>query len=123
MRRRRIAVVGFGRPGQACCTALQDADLELAGVVRRETSPRSLPAPFRDVTVARDVSELGEIHAALVCVPTLLVRSVAEEILKQRIAVIECARLNGDALAAHHKALDTYARSRKVGAVVGAGRA
>jgi diaminopimelate dehydrogenase len=122
MRRQRIAIVGFGRLGQACGAALQDvADLELAGVVRRETSPRSLPAPFRDVTVARDVSELGEIHAALVCVPTLLVRSVAEEILKQRIAVIECARLDGDALAAHHKALDTYARSRKVGAVVGAG--
>ena len=122
MRRRRIAVVGFGRLGQACCTALQDADdLELAGIVRRETSPSRLPAPLADATVARDVSELGEVHAALVCVPTLLVRSVAEEILKQRVPIVECARLEGDALAAHHKALDAYARRRKVAAVVAAG--
>jgi diaminopimelate dehydrogenase len=122
MRRLRIAVVGFGRLGQACSAALQDADdLELAGVVRRGTSPSRLPAPLADVTVVRDVSELGGVDAALVCVPTLLVRSVAEEILKQRVPIIECARLDGDALAAHHKALDAYARNRKVAAVVGAG--
>lgn len=122
MRRWRIAIVGFGRLGQACGAALQDvADLELAGVVRRDTSPSTLPAPFAGVTVARDLSELGDVHAALVCVPTLLVRGVAEGILQQRIPVIECARLEGGALAAHHKALDTFARSRKVAAIVAAG--
>jgi diaminopimelate dehydrogenase len=49
------------------------------------------------------------------------VRGVAEGILQQRIPVIECARLEGGALAAHHKALDTFARSRKVAAIVAAG--
>ena len=122
MRRSRIAIVGFGRLGQACCAAVRDAgDLELVGVVRRATSPQRLPAPFDGVSVAHDVSELGEVHAALVCVPTVLVRAVAQEILKQRVPIVECARLEGAALAAHHKALDDYARTRRVGAVVAAG--
>ncbi len=89
--------------------------------MRRETSPSALPGPFAGVTVARDIGELDDVHAALVCVPTLHVRGVAEGILQQRIPVIECAQLEGGALAAHHRALDTHARSRKVAAIVAAG--
>lgn len=122
VRRQRIAVVGFGRLGRACCAVVRDvADLELAGVVRREGSPRELRAPCAGITVARDLAELGEVHAALVCVPTSLVRAVAEGILQQRTPIIECARLDGEALVAHHRALDAYARSRRVAAIVAAG--
>jgi diaminopimelate dehydrogenase len=121
-RRRRVAVVGFGQLGQRCVEVLKDTpELELAGVVRRPESAGRLASPWDDVSVARHVSELGNVDAALVCVPTQLVRGVAEEILQRRVPIVECARLEGRALAEHHRALDTHARNHRVAAIVGAG--
>jgi diaminopimelate dehydrogenase len=121
-RRRRIAVIGFGQLGSRCVESLRGAtDFELAGVVRRRESPARLPPPWQEVAVARHVSELANVEAALVCVPTPLVLGVAEEILQRRIPIVECARLEGHALGAHHRALDTYARNHRAGAIVGAG--
>jgi diaminopimelate dehydrogenase len=121
-RRRRVAVVGFGQLGRRCMEALKEAaDLELAGVVRRQDSAARLPAPWQDVSVVRHMSELRNVDAALVCVPTQVVRGVAEEILQRHVPIVECARLEGHALAEHHRALDTYARGHRVAAIVGAG--
>ena len=123
MRRRlRIAVVGFGQLGRRCIETLQDSvDLELAGVVRRQEAAARLPPPWQGVSVVRHVSELPNVHAALVCVPTQIVHGVAQEILQHHVPVIECARLEGHALAEHHRSLDTYARNHRVPAIVGAG--
>jgi len=120
MRRIRVAIVGFGRLGRACATALRDSyDLELAGVVTR--SGAALPHPFLHVSVAGHVRELAGVDAALVCVPAEQVLGVAREILQQRLPVVECAILEGRALEAHYEALGEAARRHRVPAVVGAG--
>lgn len=118
--RLRVAIVGFGRLGRACATALRDnPDLELAGVVRRV--PAALPDPFQQVPVAGHVRELRLAEVALVCVPAETVLGVAREILQQRLPVVECAMLAGGALAAHHRDLGVAAHNHRVVALVGAG--
>jgi diaminopimelate dehydrogenase len=118
--RLRVAIIGFGRLGRACAMALQDNhDLTLAGVVRRVPAP--LPRPFQQVPVAGHVRELENPQVALLCVPTDMVLGVAREILQQRLPLVECAMLAGDALAAHHSALGEAARNHRVVSVVGAG--
>jgi len=120
MNRLRLAIVGFGRLGQACALALRDApDFELAGVVRRERGP--LPRPFEHVAVAGHPRELERASIALVCVPAQATLEVARALLQQRLPLVECAALDGGALAAHHRALGEAARRHRVPAVVGAG--
>lgn len=121
MRRLRIAVIGFGRLGRACLEALREArDLELAGVVRR-APPQRLPAPLGHAVVAGHVRELHGVEAALVCVPAGAVLGVARDLLQQRVPLVECAILEGRALAAHYAALGEAARQHRVAAIVGAG--
>jgi len=118
--RLRVAIVGFGRLGRACATALRDDhDLELVGVVRRV--PVVLPDPFQQVPVAGHLRELQNPEVALVCVPADAVLGVAREILQQRLPVAECAMLAGGALSAHHRALGEAAHNHRVAALVGAG--
>lgn len=123
MKRLRLAIVGFGNVGQACATAMREsADLELAGIVRRpESLSTPLPQPLRDVRVATHISELAAVDAALVCVPTASVLDVAQQLLQGGVPVVECASLEGNALAEHHHAIDRAAQRHRVAAVVGAG--
>jgi diaminopimelate dehydrogenase len=122
-RRNRIAVIGFGRLGKACIEALQDnSGLELAGVVRRPTSPARLAPPFAQARVARHIRDLEPpVHAALLCVPAELATALAREMLQMRIPLVECAQLEGRALEAHYTALENAATQHRVAAVVGAG--
>ena len=120
MNRLRLAIVGFGRLGQACAHALREApDFELAGVVRRNLG--ALPPPFEHVAVAGHPRELARASIALVCVPAQATLDVARELLQQRLPLVECAALEGSALAAHHRALSEAAHRHRVPAVVGAG--
>lgn len=120
MSRIRVAIVGFGALGQACAGALHDAlDLELAGVVRRSSG--ALPPPFEHVPTARHPRELNRVSVALLCVPAQATLEIAREFLQQRLPLVECAALEGGALAAHHRALGEAAHRHRVPAVVGAG--
>jgi diaminopimelate dehydrogenase len=106
MRRSRVAIIGFGRLGRAVAQALADcAELELAGIVRRGGHVRDLQAP----------------EVALVCVPAGDTLDVAGEFLQQRLAVVECAALEGAALESHHAELMRRAARHRARAVVGAG--
>lgn len=118
----RVAVIGLGRLGMACAEALLDADnLALAGIVRRPASLGPLSGRLRRIPVAAHVRDLPETDAALLCVPTECVLAVARELLQAKIPIVECARLEGQALAVHHAALDEAANRHRVTAVVGAG--
>jgi diaminopimelate dehydrogenase len=120
MKRNRLAIIGFGRLGRTCATALRDShDLELAGVVMR--SQAALPHPFEHVSVCGHVREFKGVDIALVCVPAEQVQGVARELLQQRLPLVECAILEGGALLAHHEAIGDVARRHRVPAVVGAG--
>lgn len=121
MRRLRIAVVGFGRLGRACVAGVAGShDLELAGVVSRR-APAALPAPFARVPAAAHLRELPRPEATLLCVPPGVATGVACELLQQRAPLVECAALEGNALAAHYEAIGDAAQRHRVAAVVGAG--
>lgn len=123
MRRIRLAVVGFGRLGRACLAAASEAaDLELAGVVRRaELALAPLPKPYAQVKVAGHVTELGLVDCALVCVPPAVVVSVAIELLRHGVPVVECAAVDADTLQRNQEALHAVATDKRVPAVLGAG--
>lgn len=120
-----VAVIGFGRLGQACAHALlDDPALALAGVVRHVApgqAPATLPGRLQGWPAVAHVSELGRLGAALVCVPAGAVLGVARELLQAHIPVVECAMFEGPALQAHHAALDDAAQHHRQRAVVAAG--
>jgi diaminopimelate dehydrogenase len=123
MIRYRLAIIGFGRLGKACAQAvMEDEQFTLAGIVRRpEQTTQSLSAPFQDVPVAAHISELKQVDAALVCVPTEGTIGVAHDLLQHRIPIIECATLHGEEFLAHKREIDRIASHHKVLAIVGAG--
>jgi len=122
MGRLRLAVIGSGALGAACGRALSEAaDLELAGVVRRASSPARLPAHWRDAAVVTHVRDLERIDAVLLCVPPAVTAGVAREILQLGLPIVECAILDGPAERAHYEAIDGAARNYRVQALVGAG--
>ena len=83
MQRRRLAIVGLGRLGQACAHAiLESDDLALAGLVRRaETVLNPLPTQLAGIPAVSHTSGLGAVDAVLVCLPTDLVRELATDLL------------------------------------------
>lgn len=119
MKKKRLAVIGFGRLGHKCVeTILSDPATEVAGVVRR---PESAAASGLKVPVVTHISELHEVDAALVCVPLDAVAGTAKALLQSRIPIVECARLHGDAFLEHKSDLHRAALHHKLSAVVGAG--
>ncbi len=120
--RQRLAIVGFGRLGQACARAAADStSARLVGAVRRPESC-AIPAPaFARLPVAAHLRELERADAALLCVPSHVATGMAREILQLGVPLVECATLEGPALASHYDAIATAARNHRVPAVVGAG--
>ena len=123
MRVQRLAVIGFGNLGKACAKAIMlDQQAVLAGFVRRpESVAKPLPAPFEKFTVASHISELNQVDAALICVPTTRVLGVAHDLIQAGIPVVECATLHDEEYQKHKRELDRLAVRHKVSVVVGAG--
>ncbi|MBA5607769.1 hypothetical protein H3H36_20655 [Duganella sp. FT3S] len=122
MRKLNVAVIGLGRLGRACARALIDEpEMTLAGVVRRPVSLRPMYGELAPFPAVDHVSDLPYVDIALVCVPTGNVLGVSRELLQARIPIVECARLEGHALATHYGELDDIARAHRTTAVVGAG--
>jgi diaminopimelate dehydrogenase len=119
MKRTRLAIVGLGNLGRKCAEAIAaDPAYELAGVVRRAGSPAARhPAQ----PVVTHISELVNVDAALVCVPLDAVLATASGILQNRVPIVECARLHGEAFLAHKAALHHSAQRERLPAIVGAG--
>ena len=123
MQRRRVAIVGLGRLGQACAHAvLESDDLALAGVVRRaETVLNPLPAHLARIPAVSHPNELGAVDAFLICLPTELVAELAADLLRHHTPIVEAAILDGVARQEHWRAIDRMALRRGVPAIVGAG--
>ena len=123
MQRRRLAIVGLGRLGQACAHAiLESDDLALAGIVRRaETVLNPLPTQLAGIPAVSHPSELGALDAILICRPTDLVCELATDLLRHHTPIVEAATLDGIARKMHWREIDRMALRRGVAAVVGAG--
>lgn len=121
MKRLRLAIIGFGKLGKACIQAIEtDDQVELTGIVRRYPA-QSLPPAFKDIPCVAHISELAQVDAALICVPSEYVAGAAHDLLQHGIPIVECASLHGDAFEDHFHEIDRIASRHKVAAVVGAG--
>jgi diaminopimelate dehydrogenase len=116
----RLAIIGYGRLGRACAQALTERqDLQLAGIVELFAASGRAEALVPIVGHVRDLE--AAIQVALVCVPATSATGVARQLLQERIAVVECAMLEGHARARHYQAIAEVARHHRTPAVVGAG--
>jgi diaminopimelate dehydrogenase len=123
MTRLRLAIIGLGRVGMACATAIATTDdLAIAGIVRRpESLGQPRPDQLRDVPVALHADQLGRLDAALICLPAALVGEAALKLVQHGVPIVEAAPLPADALASHRQAIHRLAQRRRVAAVIGAG--
>ncbi len=121
--KQRLAVIGFGRLGRACARVIMaDKKLELTGIIRRaDRLGEKLPPPFAEVSAVSHISELRDVDAAVICVPTLQVFEVARDLLQHRIPVVECATLHEEAFQRHKQELGRLAIHHETSAIVGAG--
>jgi diaminopimelate dehydrogenase len=119
----RLAVVGFGRVGQACAEAIaRTHDLTLAAIVRRAASVGGkLPERLGHIPVVARLGQARDVQGALICVPTNAAVEQASQILQHGVPIVDCATLHGDALQAHKEAVHKTALHHKTAAIVGAG--
>ncbi|MCL2033193.1 MAG: diaminopimelate dehydrogenase [Oscillospiraceae bacterium] len=83
----KVAVIGYGNVGKYAVEAVSAApDMELAGVVRRNAES----ALDGGVKVTCDVTELGEVDVALLCIPTRAVLETAKKYLALGINTVDC---------------------------------
>lgn len=115
----RAAVVGYGNIGRFAVQALQAApDFELAGIVRRE--PRRPEGIDPQIPVVGDVSALGHVDVALLCIPTRSVPAEAPRYLARGIHTVDSYDLHGELVDLKYQ-LDPVAREYGCVAVVAAG--
>lgn len=118
MSKKRIAIVGYGNLGRHAIQAVNQApDMEVAGIIRREAACREIDG----IPVAARIRELGQVDAALLCVPTLKVRETAEAYLKNGIATVDSFDIHGQAVWDTKSALKDWAEQGKTAAVTAAG--
>lgn len=121
MKRLHLCIVGFGKLGRACADTIRmDGQADLVGVVRRNPAA-PLPARFSEIPAVAHISELAQVDAALICVPTEHVAGVAHDLLQHGIPIVECATLHGQAFEDHFNEIHRIASRHKVPAIVGAG--
>lgn len=118
----KTVIVGYGNIGKAAYEALEAApDMEIAGVVLRDGTKardKGVPAGLR---VAENITELGKVDVALLCMPSRSVPAEAEKLLKKGINTIDSYDIHGDILLALYKQLDEVGKKHNSVAVIGAG--
>jgi diaminopimelate dehydrogenase len=119
----RLAVVGFGRIGQACAELIAlSHDLAVEAFVRRPVSGADgLPDHLRHIPLMTHVGQLSTVDGALICVPTGAVTETASQILQHGIPIVDCAILHGESFHVHKEAIHKLALHHHTPAIVGAG--
>lgn len=119
----RLAIVGFGRIGQACAELIAlSHDLAVEAFVRRPVSGADgLPDHLRHIPLMTHVGQLSTVDGALICVPTGAVTETASQILQHGIPIVDCAILHGESFHVHKEAIHKLALHHHTPAIVGAG--
>ena len=118
----RVAVIGYGNIGKYAIEAVREAtDMELAGIVRRESSLNKTPIELSGIRVVSDVSELGKIDVVLLCTPTRSIPEIAIQYLSRGIHTVDSFDIHGEALWNLHCQLDKTAKKHNAVSVISAG--
>ncbi|NLC77497.1 MAG: diaminopimelate dehydrogenase [Clostridia bacterium] len=120
MKKRAVAVVGYGNVGRFAAEALRvSPDLELAGVVRRLGKKEQLPE-LEGIPVVADIRELSGVEAAILAVPTRMVPEYAKECLALGINTVDSYDLHGE-LVDLRRELNAVAKEKGSVAIISAG--
>jgi diaminopimelate dehydrogenase len=122
MKKIRVAVVGYGNIGKYSVDALKETvDMELAGVVRRESSCKNIPTELENILIVNNIQDLGKVDVALLCCPTRSVPEIANQYLKLGVNTVDSFDIHGDALWNLRKLLDETAKKFKTVSILSAG--
>lgn len=118
----RIAIVGYGNIGRYALQAVAEApDMELAGVVRRQSSlGRALPKELQGVPVVAEIDELGKVDVAVLCTPTRETPPIAQQLLAKGIHTVDSFDIHGEIVAVRRQ-LDETAKAHQAVAILAAG--
>ena len=109
-----VAIVGFGNIGKAVCEALSTAeDFSLKYIV--ETREITADAP-----IIKSISELHDIDAAIICLPSRLVPDAALSLLSKGINTVDCYDIHSG-IADLRSKLDIIAKENNCAAITAAG--
>ena len=90
MKKIKTAIIGYGNIGKGVYEALQAApDMEAAGVVLRDRTKATEKGVPAGLPVAEDISELGAVDVAMLCVPSLTVPEAAKALLAKGINTVD----------------------------------
>jgi diaminopimelate dehydrogenase len=123
MRKRNVAIMGFGRVGKVCGELIRSSqDLILSGIIRRPESLGSpLPNYIRGVPVVTHCRELTLVDMVLLCVPPSVVKGMVHDILQLGIPLIDSVMFHGEEFKEHKSETHRIAIQHKVSAIIGAG--
>lgn len=120
MKKRQIAVVGYGNVGRYAIDAIQASpDLELAGVVRRSHG-QVQPPELKGVPVVSDIKDLPQVEGAVLAVPTRLVSEYAKNCLSLGINTVDSYDIHGELLNLRNE-LDAVAKIHGSVAIISSG--
>lgn len=92
----RAAVVGYGNIGRYTLQALSKApDIECVGIVRREPCAEGTIEGYK---VTTDISQLGQVDVAILCVPSRKVGEYASQYLRMGINTVDCFDIHSEIL-------------------------
>ena len=121
MKNIRVAIIGWGNVGRHCKYVLDEtADMQLVGVVRRESSLSEVDEDLNGIKVVSDIKKLKKVDVALVCVPSRLAGDRVAETLKLGISTVDSFDIH-DEIIDTKKRLDVIAKKNGVVSILGAG--
>ncbi|HHY62159.1 MAG: diaminopimelate dehydrogenase [Bacillota bacterium] len=123
MERTPVAIVGYGKVGRAAADAIAASpDFELTGIVRRKVvSDELIRGRNWAAPAVTDISHLGGVQAALMCVPTRELERMEHGLLRSGISVVDAFDIHGDAICQHKEALHSSAIAGRAVAVIASG--
>lgn len=119
MKKKRLAIVGYGNIGRFTLDAVEAApDFEIAGIVRRNPADRGdIPA---EIPVVGSIKDLKDVDVAVLATPTRSVEEHANEILAMGINTVDSFDIHTQ-IPALRKRLDEKAKSGNAVSVLSAG--
>lgn len=115
----RTAIIGYGNIGKYVIdTILHTPDFEVAGIVRRNV--QEIPTELKEYTVTDSISNLSDVDVAILCLPSRLLETAANECLSLGINTVDSFDIHSDILALR-KSLDGVAKEHSAVSVVSAG--
>lgn len=119
MKKINVAVFGCGNVGKCAVQAVLAApDMTLAGVVLEPGI--AAPPELGSIRLAEDIAELGEVDAALLCVPTRRIRALAPALLAKGCHTVDSFDIHADIVSLRGE-LAAVAKENNAVAVVAAG--